>query len=59
MRPNLMAFVAGMTFYGCDSCVVITNSRFTITAIRLAQANGCRLIDGAQIPDLILGREFY
>ena len=53
---SVMEVAAGMTFYGCDSCVVITNSRFTTTAIRLAQAIGCRLIDGAQIPDLIEGR---
>ena len=43
---SVMEVVAGMTFYGCDSCVVITNSRFTPAAVRLAQANGCRLIEG-------------
>ena len=53
---SVMEVVAGMTFYGCDSCVVITNSYFTPTAMRLAQANRCRLVDGGQIPDLIEGR---
>jgi hypothetical protein len=47
---------AGMTFYGCDSCVVITNSGFTRAAISLASATNCRLIDGSQIPDLIDGK---
>src|SRR5262249_54090334 len=48
--------VAAMAFYQCTSCAVITNSQFTSGAIDLAQANGCRLIDGSQIPDLIEGR---
>jgi len=52
----VMEVIASMAFYGCDSCVVITNSRFTRTAVQLAQVNGCRLIDESQIPDLILGR---
>ena len=52
----VMEVVAGMRFYGCGSCVVITNSRFTSTAKRLAAANGCQLVDGRQIPDLIEGR---
>ena len=51
----VMEVVAGMTYYQCDSCVVVTNSRFTSTAERLAAANHCRLIDGARIPDLIEG----
>ena len=48
--------VAAMAIYQCTSCAVITNSRFTRGAIRLANANACRLIDGDQIPDLIEGR---
>jgi HJR/Mrr/RecB family endonuclease len=48
--------VAAMPFYHCTSCVVITNSRFTRHAQDLARANGCRLIAGEQIPDLIEGR---
>jgi len=54
----VMEVVAGMHFYQCVSCAVITNSHFTPTAEKLAQANGCRLIDGAHIPDLIEGRIF-
>jgi hypothetical protein len=53
---SVMEVVAGMNFYQCTSCAVITNSRFTRAAEQLAQANACRLIDGAQIPDLIEGR---
>ena len=52
----VMEVVAGMHFYQCVSCAVITNSHFTSTAEKLAHANGCRLIDGAHIPDLIEGR---
>ncbi len=48
--------VAGMVFYQCDSCAAITNSRFTSGAEQLAAVNGCKLIDGARIPDLIEGR---
>jgi hypothetical protein len=54
----VMAVATGMNFYQCASCVVITNSRFTRAARDLAAVNGCRLIDGAQIPDLIEGRIF-
>jgi hypothetical protein len=50
--------VAGMSFHGCDICVVITNSYFTPTAIKLAVANNCRLIDGSEIPRLIEGAIF-
>ncbi len=55
-NDSVQAVVAGKAFYGCDSCVVITNSRFTSGAMTLAQANGCRLIDGSLILDLIEGR---
>jgi hypothetical protein len=53
---SVMEVVAGRAFYGCDSCAVVTNSRFTRTARRLAEANRCTLIDGSGIPDLIEGR---
>jgi hypothetical protein len=53
---SVMEANAGMLFYRCDSCVVITNSYFTRHAKQLAQANGCELVDGSQIPDLIEGR---
>lgn len=52
---SVMEVVAGMTFYQCDACAVVTNSRFTSTAEKLAAATGCRLIDGPHIPDLIEG----
>ena len=53
---SVMEVVAGMNFYQCTSCVVITNSHSPRPRDNLAQANGCRLIDGARIPDLIEGR---
>ncbi|MCI0460957.1 MAG: restriction endonuclease [Gemmataceae bacterium] len=46
---------AGMGYYGCDSCVVITNSGFTRHAKDLASRLGCRLIDGYALPALIAG----
>jgi hypothetical protein len=56
----VMEVVAGMAFYQCDSCAVITNSRFTSTAKRLASAHGtvCILVDGTRLVDLIEGRIF-
>lgn len=47
---------AGMAHYGCDECVVVTNSAFTSGARDLARSVGCRLLDGRDIPDLIEGR---
>jgi restriction endonuclease Mrr len=46
---------SGKDYYGCDCCVVITNSNFTRQARKLAARIGCRLISGSEIPDLILG----
>jgi restriction system protein len=53
---SVMEVVAGMSYYQCTSCAVITNSRFTRAAEQLANVNGCRLIDCSQIPHLIEGR---
>ncbi len=47
---------AGMSYYHCDRCVVITNSRFSRHAIKLASRLNCRLIDGSQLPALIAGQ---
>jgi hypothetical protein len=47
--------VAGRLYYRCDSCAAITNSTFTSGAVDLANANGCVLIDGKDITDLIRG----
>jgi HJR/Mrr/RecB family endonuclease len=49
---------AGMTFYECSSCVVITNSEFTRGAKELARTTGCYLVDGELIPTLIEGAVF-
>jgi len=47
---------AGMTFYRCERCAVITNSTFTRSAYALAESVQCTLIDGSKIDDLIDGR---
>jgi hypothetical protein len=49
---------AGKTHYGCDECVVITNSRFTRGAGELAVSTGCLLLSGSRIPALINGKVF-
>ena len=36
--------VAAKAFYGCGDAMVVTTSRFTRSARKLAQANGCELI---------------
>lgn len=47
---------AGMAHYRCQRCAVITNSRFTRSAVDLARSTNCQLIDGSQIPALIRGQ---
>jgi HJR/Mrr/RecB family endonuclease len=47
---------SAMASQRCQSCAVVTNSRFTAPARELADRVGCKLIDGTQIPDLIEGR---
>ncbi len=37
--------VTGLRVYGCDQAMVITNSRYSIVARRLASANDCTLLD--------------
>jgi restriction endonuclease Mrr len=50
---------AGMRFYRCTDCAVITNSEFTPGACDLAdKMPECTLIDGACLPDLIKGDIF-
>jgi hypothetical protein len=46
---------AGRMYYSCQSCVVITNSSFTASAMELASTVGCALIDGYRLPELIKG----
>jgi len=47
---------AGMTHHRCQFSVVVTNSRFTKSAVNLANSVNCRLIDGSQISALINGQ---
>lgn len=46
---------AAMRFYSCHKCMVITNSVFTASAIQLAKATNCILIDEHSLPHMILG----
>jgi hypothetical protein len=46
---------AGMTFHGCNECVVITNSRFTSSAWELARRTNCGLIDENTLSAFIRG----
>lgn len=45
--------VAAKKYYGCNSCIVITNSYFTKSAIELGNANGVKLIDRDELQQLI------
>lgn len=37
--------LAAKAFYACDEAMVITNSRFTASAVELAESAGVRLVD--------------
>ena len=45
--------VAAKAFYGCDDAMVVTTSRFTRSARKLAQVNGCDLINRDDLADMI------
>ena len=47
---------AGMAHYKCHACAVITNSRFTSSAVALAKSTNCRLIDEECFRDFVMGR---
>jgi restriction system protein len=47
---------AGMAFYECHRCVVVTNSVFTSSAMDLVRRINCTLIAGNHLPDLIRGK---
>ncbi len=47
---------AGMAYYKCHFCAVVTNSRFTPAAKDVARNIGCALIDEDTLPEVILGR---
>lgn len=46
---------AGMAFYKCQGCAVITNSRFTRSAIELAESVNCKLVMEESLPKLVKG----
>lgn len=45
--------VTGLNIYGCDQAMVITNSTYSVTARRLANANNCVLVDRAGLNQLM------
>lgn len=47
--------IAARIFYGCNACMVITNSVFTQSAIDLAAKASCVLISERELPHLIRG----
>jgi Restriction endonuclease len=47
---------AGMNFYACDRCAIVTKGGFTPSAIEFAKKNDCALVSGAQIADLVAGK---
>jgi hypothetical protein len=42
--------------YGCESCAVIINRRFTGAAQDFAQRQGCAAIGASEFPDFVLGK---
>ena len=53
-REAISDAVAGMKYYRCDKCMVVTNSHFTPNAKVLAKANNCELVDRSLLTDWIL-----
>ena len=49
----IMEVVAGKNYYGCNSCMVITNSTFSAAAKELAKANHVELWDRNALKDQI------
>lgn len=49
----IMEVVAGMNYYGCNSCMVVTNSTFSASAKELAQANHVELWDRDDLKEQI------
>ena len=47
--------VAGKKVYKCNRCAVITNSKFTPSAIELAKINRCSLISEESFENFVLG----
>jgi restriction system protein len=45
--------VGGMRHYGCSTAMVITNSRFTGSAMALAESNDCALVDRERLAEWI------
>ena len=50
---------AGMNYWKCKECAVITNSRFTKSARHLAASLNCKLIDRRSMDDLMAGEHTW
>jgi HJR/Mrr/RecB family endonuclease len=46
--------VSAVKYYGAQDAIVITNSKFTSNAHKLAQANGVQLWGREQLIDLVI-----
>jgi hypothetical protein len=53
------AVFTAKTHYRCDHCLVVSTSRFTRSAKKLAQSTGCRLIGADEIGVLIRGEIMF
>jgi F0F1-type ATP synthase assembly protein I len=52
---SIQKSLAARERYGCDSCAVIVNRRFTGAAQDFAKRNGCSAIGLSEFPDFVLG----
>jgi HJR/Mrr/RecB family endonuclease len=48
--------IAAKNRYGCDSCAVVINRRFTGAAQDFARRNGCAAIGTSEFPDFVMGK---
>jgi restriction system protein len=53
-RRTVSDAVGGLMHYGCNKAMVITNNYFTQDAIKLAQSNGCKLVDRDTLANWII-----
>ena len=49
--------VAGLAVYGCHRAMVISNANFTRSAIALANANNCLLVNGSKLESTVYAKE--
>jgi hypothetical protein len=52
----VQAIFTGKAILGCDACAIITNGCFSASALEVAAAVFCSVIDGQRIPELAAGQ---